>query len=33
MSVKFYGPGLGIVREADITGGTELLELVKVKHI
>ncbi|MBA3350712.1 MAG: hypothetical protein H0T12_09185 [Actinobacteria bacterium] len=33
VSVKFYGPGLGIVREADVSGGNELLELVRVKHI
>ena len=32
VSVKFYGPGLGIVREKDVSGGTELLELVKVEH-
>jgi hypothetical protein len=32
VSVKFYGPGLGIVREKEISGGTELLELVKVEH-
>jgi hypothetical protein len=32
VSVKFYGPGLGIIREKDVAGGTELLELVKVEH-
>jgi hypothetical protein len=32
VSVKFYGPGLGIVREKDVSGGTELLELAKVEH-
>jgi hypothetical protein len=32
VSVKFYGPGLGIVREQDIAGGTERLELVRVTH-
>lgn len=32
VSVKLYGPGLGIIREKDISGGTELLELVKVEH-
>ena len=30
MSVKIYGPGLGIVLEKDIAGGNEMLELVKV---
>jgi hypothetical protein len=33
VSVKFYGAGLGILREADVSGGTERLELVQVKHI
>jgi hypothetical protein len=33
VSVKFYGPGLGIVREKDVSGGTEELELVRVEHI
>jgi hypothetical protein len=32
VAVKFYGPGLGIVREKDISGGDELLELVRVEH-
>ena len=32
VSVKFYGPGLGIVQEADIAGGSERLQLVRVKH-
>ena len=32
VSVKFYGRGLGIVREQDVTGGTELFELVAVVH-
>lgn len=32
MSVKFYAPGLGIVREHDIAGGNELFELVSVTH-
>jgi hypothetical protein len=32
VSLKFYGVGVGIVREADVSGGNELLELVKVKH-
>jgi hypothetical protein len=32
VSVKFYGPGLGIIREKDVAGGTELLELIKVEH-
>jgi hypothetical protein len=30
---KFYAPGLGIVREQDVAGGTELLELVDVKRV
>jgi hypothetical protein len=33
MAAKFYAPGLGIVRESDVVGGTELLELVKVRMI
>ena len=32
VSVKFYGAGLGIVREKDVSGGDELLELVRVEH-
>ena len=32
VSVKFYGPGLGIIREKDVSGGDELLELVRVEH-
>jgi hypothetical protein len=32
MSVKFYAPGLGIVRERDLAGGDEIFELVSVKH-
>jgi hypothetical protein len=32
VSLKFYGPGLGIVREMDVAGGDELLELVSVDH-
>jgi hypothetical protein len=32
VSLKLYGPGLGIVREKDVAGGTELLELVRVEH-
>jgi hypothetical protein len=32
MSVKLYAPGLGIVRERDLSGGDELFELVSVKH-
>jgi hypothetical protein len=32
VSLKLYGPGLGIIREKDVTGGTELLELIKVEH-
>jgi hypothetical protein len=30
ISVKFYAPGLGIVKEKDVTGGTEVFELVSV---
>jgi hypothetical protein len=30
---KFYAPGLGIVREQDVAGGTELLELVGVRSV
>lgn len=32
MSVKFYAPGLGIVREKDLAGGSETFELVSVSH-
>ena len=32
VSVKFYGPGLGIVSERDLTGGSEKFELVSVSH-
>jgi hypothetical protein len=32
VSLKLYGPGLGIIREKDVAGGNELLELVKVEH-
>jgi len=32
VSVKFYAPGLGIVREHDVAGGNELFELVSVTH-
>lgn len=32
VALKIYGPGLGIVREADVSGGTERLELVAVIH-
>ena len=32
VSLKLYGPGLGIVREKDVAGGTELLELTRVEH-
>jgi hypothetical protein len=32
VSLKLYGPGLGIVREKDAAGGNELLELVNVEH-
>ena len=32
VSVKLYGPGLGIIREKDVAGGTELLELIRVEH-
>lgn len=31
LAQKFYAPGLGIVREQDVAGGTELLELVEVR--
>jgi hypothetical protein len=32
LSVKLYAPGLGIVREKDLTGGSEVFELVSVSH-
>jgi len=32
VSLKLYGPGLGIIREMDVSGGDELLELVSVEH-
>jgi hypothetical protein len=32
ISVKFYAPGLGIVKEKDVLGGTEVFELVSVSH-
>ena len=32
VSVKFYARGLGIVRERDVAGGTELFELTSVTH-
>ncbi len=32
MSTKLYGPGLGIIRERDISGGNESFELVSVEH-
>ena len=32
VSVKFYAPHLGIVREQDVSGGTEFMELVAVHH-
>ena len=31
MSTKLYGPGLGIIRERDISGGNESFELVSVE--
>jgi len=33
VSVKLYAPGLGIVKEQDLTGGTESLELVDVRSV
>lgn len=33
MSLKFYGRGLGIVRERDVAGGNEQFELVSVSHM
>jgi hypothetical protein len=32
ISVKFYAPGLGVVREKDLAGGSEVFELVAVSH-
>jgi hypothetical protein len=32
VSLKFYAPGVGIVTERDVAGGTESLELVAVHH-
>lgn len=32
VSVKIYGPGLGIVREWDVSGGNETFDLVSVRH-
>lgn len=32
VSAKLYGPGLGIVKEWDLAGGTERFELVGVSH-
>ena len=32
ISVKFYAPGLGIVREKDLVGGSEIFELVSHSH-
>ena len=32
MSQKLYGPGLGIVRERDVAGGSERFDLVSVSH-
>jgi hypothetical protein len=33
VSVKFYARGLGLVLEKDVSGGSELLELVEVQHL
>ena len=30
VSLKVYGPGLGIVREKDLAGGSEVFKLVSV---
>jgi hypothetical protein len=30
VSVKFYAPGVGIIRERDVAGGSEIFDLVKV---
>ena len=32
VSVKLYGPGLGIIREKDVARGSEMLELIRVEH-
>lgn len=32
VSLKFYAPGVGIVTERDVAGGTESLQLVAVHH-
>jgi hypothetical protein len=32
MSAKYYAPGLGIVREQDVAGGTESVALVSVRR-
>jgi hypothetical protein len=32
ISTKLYGRGLGIVREQDVAGGSEVFELVWVRH-
>jgi len=32
MSIKLYAPGLGIVKERDMTGGNERFVLVSVRH-
>jgi hypothetical protein len=32
ISTKLYGRGLGIVREQDVAGGSEVFELVRVRH-
>jgi len=32
VSLKLYGRGLGIVREKDLSGGSEVFDLVSVTH-
>lgn len=32
LSLKLYGPGLGIIREKDMSGGSESFVLVSVRH-
>jgi hypothetical protein len=32
VSVKLYARGLGIVREQDLAGGSEVFDLVSVSH-
>ena len=32
LSLKLYAPGLGIVREKDMSGGSEMFVLVSVHH-